>query len=68
MTQTYSIQGRRAGLFSTFARTAFLAVAAIGGIFILVFSFAFALLKRKWAGLAPPRRPSLKPQTSKALL
>jgi len=43
MTQTYSIQGRRAGLFSTFARTAFLAVAAIGGIFILVFSFAFAL-------------------------
>ncbi len=43
MTQTYSIQGRRAGLFSTVARTAFLAVAAIGGLFMLVFSAAFAL-------------------------
>lgn len=43
MTQTYSIQGRRPGLFSTVARTAFLAVAAIGGIFMLVFSFAVAL-------------------------
>lgn len=42
MTQTYSIQGRRPGVFSTFARTAFLAVAAIGGIFMLVFSFAIA--------------------------
>lgn len=43
MTQTYSIQGRRGGLFSTVARTAFLAVAAIGGLFMLVFSAAFAL-------------------------
>ena len=43
MTQAYYIQGRRAGLFSTIARTAFLAVAAIGGLFMLVFSFAFAL-------------------------
>jgi len=43
MTQSYSIQGRRPGLFSTVARTAFLAVAAIGGLFMLVFSAAFAL-------------------------
>jgi len=43
MTQTYSIQGRGAGLFSTVARTAFLAVAAIGGLLMLVFSFAFVL-------------------------
>jgi len=43
MTQAYSIQGRRPGLFSTLARTAFLAVAAIGGLFMLVFSAAFAL-------------------------
>jgi len=43
MTQTYSIHGRRPGLLSTFARTAFLAVAAIGGLFMLVFSFAFAV-------------------------
>lgn len=43
MTQAYYIQGRRGGLFSTVARTAFLAVAAIGGLFMLVFSAAFAL-------------------------
>ncbi len=43
MTQTYSIQGRRPGLLSTVARTAFLAVAAIGGLFMLLFSAAFAL-------------------------
>lgn len=43
MTQTFYIQGRRPGLFSTVARTAFLAVAAIGGLFMLVFSAAFAL-------------------------
>ena len=43
MTQTYYIQGRRPGLLSTVARTAFLAVAAIGGLFMLVFSAAFAL-------------------------
>jgi len=43
MTQTYSIQGRRPGLFSTVARTIFLAVAAIGGLFMLLFSAAFAL-------------------------
>ena len=43
MTQTYSIQGRRPGLLSSVARTAFLAVAAIGGLFMLVFSAAFAL-------------------------
>lgn len=43
MTQTYSIQGRRPGFLSSVARTAFLAVAAIGGLFMLVFSAAFAL-------------------------
>ena len=43
MTQTYYIQGRRPGLFSTVARTAFLAVAAIGGLFMLVISATFAL-------------------------
>lgn len=43
MTQTYSIQGRRPGLLSTVARTVFLAAAAIGGLFMLVFSAAFAL-------------------------
>lgn len=43
MTKTYSIQGRRPGVLSTIARTAFLAVAAIGGLFMLVFSAAFAL-------------------------
>lgn len=43
MTQTYSIQGRRPGLFSTVARTAFLAVAAIGGLFMLLISATFAL-------------------------
>jgi len=43
MTQAYSIQGRRPGLFSTVARTAFLAVAAIGGLFMLVISATFAL-------------------------
>lgn len=43
MTQAYYIQGRRPGLLSTVARTAFLAVAAIGGLFMLVFSAAFAL-------------------------
>ncbi len=43
MTQTYHIQGRRAGLLSSIARTTFLAMAAIGGVFILVFSAAFAL-------------------------
>ncbi len=42
MTQTYSIQGRRPGLFSTVARTAFLAIAAIGGMFMLVFSLTVA--------------------------
>ena len=43
MTQAYYIQGRRTGLLSTIARTAFLAVAAIGGLFMLIFSAAFAL-------------------------
>ena len=43
MTQTYSIQGRRSGLFSTIARSAFLAVAAIGGLFMLLISATFAL-------------------------
>ena len=43
MTQAYFIKGRRSGLFSTIARSAFLAVAAIGGLFMLVFSAAFAL-------------------------
>ncbi len=43
MTQAYYIQGRRTGFLSTVARTAFLAVAAIGGLFMLVFSAAFAL-------------------------
>ena len=43
MTQTYSIQGRRPGLFSTVARTALFAVAAIGGLFMLLISATFAL-------------------------
>jgi len=43
MTQTYTLQGRRPGVLSSLARTAFLAVAAIGGLFMLVFSAAFAL-------------------------
>ncbi len=43
MTQTFQIQGRQPSLFSTIARTAFLAVAAIGGLFMIVFSAAFAL-------------------------
>ncbi len=43
MTQSGYIQGRRPGFFSTIARTAFLAVAAIGGLFMLIFSAAFAL-------------------------
>ena len=43
MTQAYYIQGRRTGLLSTVARTAFLAIAAIGGLFMLIFSAAFAL-------------------------
>ena len=43
MTQTYYIQGRRPGVVSTLARTVFLAIAAIGGLFMLVFSAAFAL-------------------------
>lgn len=43
MTQAYYIQGRRPGLLSNIARTAFLAVAAIGGLFMIVFSAAFAL-------------------------
>lgn len=42
MTQTFYVQGRRPGLLSTIARTAFLAVAAIGGIFMLIFATAFA--------------------------
>ena len=43
MTQTYNLSGGRPGVFGTIARTAFLAVAAIGGLFMLVFSAAFAL-------------------------
>lgn len=43
MTQAYSIEGGRPGLFSTIARTAFLAVAAIGGLFMLFFAATFAL-------------------------
>ncbi len=43
MTQTFQINGGRSGLFSTVARTAFLAVAAVGGLFMIVFSAAFAL-------------------------
>ena len=44
MTQAFYIQSRRpsGGFLSTLARTAFLAVAAIGGLFMLVFSAAFA--------------------------
>ena len=42
MTQTFYIQGRKIGLLSTIARAAFLAVAAIGGLFMLVFATAFA--------------------------
>ena len=42
MTQTYSLQGRRSGVFSTVARTAFLAIAAIGGIFMLLLSVSVA--------------------------
>jgi len=43
MTQTYDIQGRRSGLFSTVARTAIFAVAALGGLFMLIISATFAL-------------------------
>lgn len=43
MTGTFYISGRRPGFVSTLARTAFLAVAAIGGLFMLIFSAAFAL-------------------------
>ena len=43
MTETFQIQGRRPGLLSSVARTAFLAIAAIGGLFMIVFSAAFAL-------------------------
>jgi len=43
MTEAFYISGRRPGLFSTVARTIFLAVAAIGGLFMLLFSAAFAL-------------------------
>ena len=43
MTQTYNIQGRRSGLFSTVARTAIFAVAALGGLFMLIISATFAL-------------------------
>ena len=43
MTQSGYIQGRRPGFFSTIARSAFLAVAAIGGLFMLIFSAAFVL-------------------------
>jgi len=45
MTGTYYIRGSagRPGFLSTIARTAFLAAAAIGGIFILIFATAFAL-------------------------
>ena len=42
MTQTYNIQGRRGGLFSTVARTAIFAVAALGGLFMLIISATFA--------------------------
>ena len=43
MTQSGYIQGRRPGFFSTIARAAFLTVAAIGGLFMLVFSAASAV-------------------------
>lgn len=43
MTQAYFIHGRKPSFLSSIARTAFLAVAAIGGLFMLVFSAAFAL-------------------------
>jgi len=43
MTEAFYISGRRPGVLSSIARTAFLAVAAIGGLFMLVFSAAFAL-------------------------
>jgi signal transduction histidine kinase len=43
MTQTYHLSSGRPGVFGTIARTAFLAVAAVGGLFMLVFSAAFAL-------------------------
>lgn len=43
MTHTFYIQDRRPGFLSSVARTAFLAVAAIGGLFMIIFSAAFAL-------------------------
>jgi len=43
MTQAYTLSGRRGGPLSSLARGAFLAMAAIGGLFMLVFSAAFAL-------------------------
>jgi len=43
MTQTYNIQGRRSGLFSTVARTAIFAIATLGGLFMLIISATFAL-------------------------
>lgn len=43
MTDAFYISGRRPGLFSSLARTAFLVLAAIGGLFMLLASAAFAL-------------------------
>ncbi len=43
MTQAYYIQGRRPGFLSSVARTAFLVVAAIGGLFMILASAAVAL-------------------------
>ena len=43
MTETFHIPNRGQGFLPTIARVAFLAVAAIGGLFMIVFSAAFAL-------------------------
>lgn len=43
MSNAHRISGRGAGLFGQIGRAFFLAMAAIGGLFMLVFSAAFAL-------------------------
>ncbi|WP_409431909.1 hypothetical protein ACJ3XI_06695 [Litorimonas sp. RW-G-Af-16] len=43
MSNTYRLPGNRGGLLGQLTRVFFLAVAAVGGIFMLAFSAAFAL-------------------------
>ena len=43
MTGAYRLSGQNAGFFGQLGKTFFMAVAAIGGLFMLVFSAAFAL-------------------------